>query len=169
MKWAFPAILTIPLCLATFLFSRITGPFIIKENADTGLKNVCCGDSWQITAHRTQFYSPGLAHRHWSWPTFLSFTPIPGDLLQQKADLSLIMISVLSHYLFDKEKIVLSSNKTEFSSPFERGGRGDQTNFPKIPPKMPWHCGLLPPGTNSRNIYIYAYAPWTHIKAPFRC
>lgn len=126
---------TYPFALLPFFFSRITGPFIIKENADTGLKNVCCGDSWQITAHGTQFYSPGLAHRHRSWPTFLSFTPIPGGLLQQKVDLSLIMISVLSHYLFDKEKIVLSSNKTEFSSPFGWGGRGDKTNFP-IPPKM---------------------------------
>lgn len=94
-------------------FSRTTDPFIIKENADTGLKNVCCGDSWRITAHGTQFYNPRY---RWlkdkqSWSTsFCPCTSIPRwpCSSKQKVDLNLIMTSLLSHHVSDKKKLCCS-------------------------------------------------------------
>lgn len=90
-------------------FSGQLVPFIMKENVGTGLKNVCCGDSWQITAHGTQFPNPRY-HRlkdKQSCSTSLcpcTFIPRWPCSSKQKVDLNLIMTSVLSHRLSDKKK-----------------------------------------------------------------
>lgn len=109
MKCAPPVLIQTPYMPWYISLSRKTGPFIIKEDAGTGLKNVCCGDSWQITVHGTQFYNPRY---HWlkdkqSWSTFFCpCTSIPRwpCSSKQKVDLNLIMTSVLSHHLSDKKK-----------------------------------------------------------------
>lgn len=86
-------------------FSGQLVPFIMKENVGTGLKNVCCGDSWQITAHRTQFPNPRyhrLKDKQSCSTSLCPCTSIPRwpCSSKQKVDLNLIMTSVLSHRLW---------------------------------------------------------------------
>lgn len=87
------------------------------------------------TVDRLLFVELNFTVQHWLTDTstdqpFCPSHPLPGELPQQKVDLSLIMVSVLSHYLFDKEEIVLSSNKTEFSSLLgERAGEAKPTSW----------------------------------------
>lgn len=82
---------------------------IMKENVGTGLKNVCCGDSWQITAHGTQFPNPRyqqLKDKQSCSTSLCPCTSIPRwpCSSKQKVDLNLIMTSVLSHRLSDKKE-----------------------------------------------------------------
>lgn len=90
-------------------FSGQLVPFIMKGNVGTGLKNVCCGDSWQITAHGTQFPNPRyqrLKDKQSCSTSLCPCTSIPRwpCSSKQKVDLNLIMTSVLSHRLADKKK-----------------------------------------------------------------
>lgn len=90
-------------------FSGQLVPFIMKENVGAGLKNVCCGDSWQITAHGTQFPNPRyhrLKDKQSCSTSLCPCTSIPRwpCSSKQKVDLNLIMTSVLSHRLSDTKK-----------------------------------------------------------------
>lgn len=90
-------------------FSGQPVPFIMKENVGTGLKNVCCGDSWQITAHGTQFPNPRyhqLKDKQSCSTSLCPCTSIPRwpCSSKQKVDLNLVMTSVLSHRLSDKKE-----------------------------------------------------------------
>lgn len=91
-------------------FSGQLVPFIMKENVGTGLKNVCCGDSWQITAHGTQFPNPRyhrLKDKQSCSTSLCPCTSIPRwpCSSKQKVDLNLVMTSVLSHRLSDQKKL----------------------------------------------------------------
>lgn len=153
-------------------FSRTTGAFIIKENADTGLKNVCCGDSWQITVHGTQFYNPRY---HWLKDKqlinlFLSLYMCTQVTMFKQAESWFKPhndISFKLSCLRSKKKIVLYSNMTEFSSHFGQWCKEDKTNLP-IPRKMAVTlavCSTARTQLRKKCVFIYVYASWAHIKA----
>lgn len=143
-------------------FSRTTGAFIIKENADTGLKNVCCGDSWQITVHGTQFYNPRY---HWLKDKqlinlFLSLYMCTQVTMFKQAeswfkphnDISFKPSCLRSK----KKKIVLYSNMTEFSSHFGQRGKEVKTNLP-IPQKMAVTLAVCSTARTQlrKNVYLF--------------
>lgn len=154
-------------------FSRTSGPFIIKENAGTGLKNVCCGDRWQITVHGTQFYNPRY---HWlkdkqSWSTFFCpCTSIPRwpCSSKQKVDLNLIMTSVLSHHLSDKKKNCVLVQHDWILQPLWMREWGDKTNLliqrDGNNTGSSFYCKNPTP-----EIFVFTFIPSrAHVEAPLR-